>query len=227
MSKRFLKVFGAVALIGLFCFSFSANADVDMKTYAKNGFYIGAQANYLSLSGDDFNGQTFLYTSLETMFIPELDPSFGFGGLFGYREGNLGMELGIIASSPDGNVAGYACDTSLLLFDLNFKFWFIDDSELQPYILIGVDICQLTATDAAVENYYPYDFGDTKLTGASIALGAGLSYYVTPEISLNAGVNIHLMFFSSVSGVYEESYDLDETLSASLLNANFSVIFTL
>jgi opacity protein-like surface antigen len=218
MFKKFSRILGIIVLLSTFCFSVSALADDYMQSVYNNGFYLGVQVNYMSVSGSDFDGQTFLATYDEAMFIPELDPSVGFGGLIGLREGPLGMELSFITSSPTGTILGDTGDAKLTLFNLYFKYWLDDTSSFQPYFLFGVDLNLLSATDAAVLTDYPYTLGDTDLTGVNLDLGAGISYYITPQIAINAGANIHFMIFSSVSGVLGDTYDLDEYVTGSLIN---------
>lgn len=227
MFKKLAKAFTAFAMIALFSFSGTAFANEYGAPVYKDGFYIGAQVNYLSLSGDDFDGLTYLYTYDETMFIPEVDPGMGFGAIIGLREGNLGMELSFITSSTTGTILDSTGDVSMMLFNLYFKFWFDDTSALQPYLLLGFDLNLLTAKDASVEEYYPYAIGDTDLAGINFDVGAGISYYFTPEIALNVGANYHLVMFTTVSGVYGDSYDLDEYIGGSLINVNGSITVTL
>jgi hypothetical protein len=227
MFKKLLKVFAAFLLLTVFCFSGSVSAAEYGTPVYKDGFYIGAQVNYLSLTGDDFDGLTYLYTYDETMFIPEVDPGMGFGALIGLREGNIGMEFSFITSSTTGTVLDEQGDVSMLLFNLYFKFWFDSTSALQPFLLLGFDVNLLTAKDASIEEYYPYAIGDTDLIGMNFDVGAGISYYVTPEIAFNIGANYHLVLFTNVSGVYEESYELDEYITASLINVYGGIIVTL
>lgn len=226
MLKKLSKSVFVLVILSVFCFSSAAAAEDNGMVY-KSGFYLGVQGNYLSLSGDDFNGLTYLYSYDETMFIPEVDPGIGFGGLIGYREGSLGLEFSFITASLDGTVLTEPVETTLTLFNLYCKFWFNETSPFQPYLLLGVDLSMLNSADSSIENYYPYSIGDTDLTGVNLDAGAGFSYYVTPEVALNAGVNIHFVLFTNVSGVYEEDYELDETITATLLNVNFGVTFTL
>lgn len=227
MFKKFSQILGVFMLLSVFCFSVSARAADDMQPVYTNGLYLGVQANYLSVSGSDFDGLTYLSSYDEVMFIPKLDPGIGFGGLIGLREGNLGMELSFITSSPTGTILDETGDASLMLFNLYFKFWLDETSSVQPYLLFGVDVNLLSATDGSVLTYYPYTVGDTDLTGVNLDLGAGLSFYVTPKIAFNAGVNIHFMVFTSVSGVFGDTYTLDEYVTGSLLNVYGGLTFCL
>jgi len=227
MFKKFSRILGVFMLLSVICFSVSARAADDMQPVYTNGLYLGVQANYLSVSGDDFDGLTYLASYDEVMFIPKLDPGIGFGGLIGLREGTLGMELSFITSSLTGTILNETGDSTLTMFNLYFKFWLDDTSSVQPYLLLGLDVNLLSATDASIETYYPYTVGDTDLTGLNLDLGAGLSFYVTPQIAFNAGANIHLMLYTNVSGVLGDSYELDEYVTGLLINVYGGLTFAL
>lgn len=230
MLLKISRLAGIILILSLVLFSSPLKAGEENGPVYQSGLYIGVQANYLSISGDQFDADTAqmaLWTTYETMWVPKLDNTIGFGATFGFREGGFGMELGFITSSFDGIIYDETYDTSLKLIDVNLKLWLSETSQIQPFLLIGGELCFMTATDAAELNYSPYTVGDTKLTGMSAVLGGGISYYILPEIAFNLGVNCHLMLFNNVSGPLENSYELEEDISATLLDVNLGLTVTL
>jgi hypothetical protein len=227
MSSKNTVFFWVFVLLSLLCFTSTVKADNDNKPVSADGLYIGIQGNYLSFGGDTFNDQTAqmaLYTVSETMWVPKLSTGFGFGALLGFREGDFGMDLGFLKSSFDGTIYGDVYDSSLTMFNLNFKLWLSETTQLQPYLNLGVELCSLTATGAAELNASPYTLGDTYLTGMSVALGGGISYYFIPEIALNLGVNYHILLYTNVSGPLDTSYEMEDYINGSMVNINIGLM---
>lgn len=231
MSSKLSKKLGILAFVFLVSFVVSGLADENVQqVYHKDGLYLGVQGNYLIMGGDAFDDQTAqmaLYVTTETMWVPKIDNGFGFGAVFGFRDGGFGMELGFMKGSFDGTIYDGTYDSSVMMFDLNLKLWLSETSAIQPYLLIGGELSYFTATDAAELNYYPYTVGDTDMNGLSVALGGGISYYILPEIALNVGVNYHIIIYMNVSGPLETSYEMEDYVNASMLNINAGLTVTL
>jgi hypothetical protein len=181
----------------------------------------------MSVSGGDFDGSTLIDLWRETISIPKLDPGIGFGGLIGFRDGNYGLEFSFVTSSLTGTILDETDDTTLTTFSFYIKYWLTGALAFQPYLLLGVDMNLLSATDAAVLTEYPYTVGDIDLSGVNFDLGAGISYYITPKIAINAGANIHFLVLKNISSELNDVHNTDYWVTGSLLNIYGELTFCL
>lgn len=136
---------------------------------AKEGFYIGGQIPYNMVKGDfdDTNG-------------PKLKSGTGFGLIAGYTFPiNLAVEVDFSRSSHQTDSTGFTGSVALAEISLNGKYSFMT-TDLQPYILAGIGSFAMGSFDTPAGSFI--------LSGTGYNLGLGADYYVSPNISIGAGI---------------------------------------
>lgn len=132
---------------------------------AKEGFYLGAQIPY-NMVGGDFDNKT----------MPKVDSGAGIGLIAGYAFiPSFALEIDYSATSHKWNTGGLSGTVGLAELSLNGKYSFLTVSELQPFLFAGIG---------------SFAIGDSSLilSGTGYNLGIGADYYVTPNVSIGAGL---------------------------------------
>lgn len=196
---------------------------------AKDGFYLGLCIPYNTISSTDFDGHDLLIDeSAEAMaLVPKVDGAFGFGLFGGFRTRQFAVEADILCSKHDASWSNYGYyalsdDATLVVFDLNLKYFFNQQSQAQPFILGGINVCSLTAENYAAVHDNPED---AIYYGYGLNLGAGMAYYFTPQTALNGALIYRYTGYDRLE-VDDDDGDLDETLNSGSLNVLVGLCYT-
>ena len=119
-------------IIALFAHTLFANSqDFTVRPYA------GVSTDYILLTGS-FDGKSFFITDNETILVPKLKPSFGFGVLFGVTLGNGAIDFAYHISRMEYTslVVGFSGkSTTHIIRWLGYKGYFKSfiDKKVKPY----------------------------------------------------------------------------------------------
>ena len=196
----------------------------------ENGVYIVGYVVGASVEGD-FNGDSVLLddppTLLDDVFIDNIDTGVGFGFGLGYRLGDFAFELSYQRTYHDHSFLGVdqAGDAVLNVMAFDFKWYFLTDTPLQPFAMVGalypwleVDGASVNATDATV--------GDATFRGLGLSVGGGVNFYITPRIALVGAAGYRYMFFNDVKSHTDGTVGVTDNLLASGFFAYGGVSYT-
>ncbi|HVZ79412.1 MAG TPA: hypothetical protein VHE12_01275 [bacterium] len=165
----------------------------------------------------DFSGVNSFTTSSavttgnpEVDLIPSITRQFGWGALFGYREGPWAGELSFMRSDHTASYisSGPATTTtpaSLQSIDFNLKRYFFTQYPLQPFLNLGIafpwlwvhHFSYLTDT-ASPPNIVSTD--DETISGIGMNLGLGVEFYFENDFSLVGGLFQRWGEFDQING---------------------------
>lgn len=213
---------GFWAVVLLSALSISTGVLAQDTPYAKDGLYVGFDISYNTISGD-FDGESFLASATEIIIIPKVEGGVGIGALLGVRFGKGALELSYQRSEHDATWLGATGTVAYNIVDIDFKFYPSINSQLQPYLLVGMAIPWLVVHDGAAT---AFEISDATLVGIGLNIGGGLAYYIQPNISVNGGIIYRLISYSSATGVSSASNDIQDGLDGSGLTLKFGIAFT-
>lgn len=172
--------------------------------YLHTRTYFGIEGTSVSVDhGGAFTGLNYsrIDYPYEIDLIPALDQNFGFGLLIGHREQAWAAEASYWQSNHNATfgpgVVGSDSGSSVTLtqkyqdkavynsINVDFKRYFLTETQLQPFINLGVSFPWIVVQNAAIDSN-----GDTtKLTlaGLGLNLGVGVEYYLSPNLSVFCG----------------------------------------
>lgn len=231
MKMKGLRLAFPIALLFVLFFSSLSFAEGYYRgrpTFNAQGFYLGVNLPYNSIGGD-FNstGTLFSPDTGETFYFAEPDDAFGFGIAGGFRGPSYAIEFAYMRSEHDDfsqvDPLGGPGTSILDVVSLDFKWFFLADRNIQPYLLLGgswINFEQenragiVFATDASYDNL-------------AIDFGGGISFFVNRNLSLNTGITYRWTQFDQAHGDFD--YDLNHNIDFSVLtyNVGISYIFDL
>ncbi len=173
--------------------------------YLATRTYFGILGTFVNVDNSTlFNGQNYYASqspSYEIGLIPRLDSSLGFGLMIGHREDAYAMEISYCQSSPaaffgPASLSSSTATTPVQVplvqgsalyqsINLDFKRYFLTESQTQPFVNLGVSFPWIVVPDAVVDA--DGNYADLTLAGLGLNLGVGLEYYLTPNFSLTGG----------------------------------------
>ncbi len=229
------KIIWCLFLCGcLVCFiGFVSTASAQYNQYSplvKNGVYVGAMFVNNSTSGD-FDDSIY-YTTDEMLYnVPGMDDGKGFDIVLGTRMNRFSFEVGYQKTNHDvksvlNDVLYEAYGVNILgdkatynAVDFDFKFDLIANSQLRPYALMGFGLTWITVEDNALNLYDEQE--DETFRGYCWNLGAGVAYYLQPQIAVTIGLKYRWNIYGRV-----ESDDLDENLKENILSTSIGMAVT-
>jgi hypothetical protein len=205
--KRVLKYFftaGMILSVSLAA-PFSVFAGMDNpEDYIHTRTYIGLLGTSVNLDkSGEFTGRNYSRNNkpYEIVLIPAVAQNFGFELLIGYRQDAYAMEISYWLSQHTGSfgpvnlgsISGMSSDFSTTAYDtvsfnavnLDFKRYFFTQSQIQPFINLGVSFPWLVVNNAAADS--SGRVGQATLAGLGVNLGLGVEYYFTPNLSVVGG----------------------------------------
>jgi hypothetical protein len=192
--------------------------------YAKTGIYMGLSLPYNTIGGD-FNGDTALVGSSDIILIPSIDDGYGFGISLGITSGQFAGEISYLRTTHDASFQGAKGDVEYNMVNLEGKYYFLAHKRTQPYLLWDLSFPWLTIVDGSVTlPPSPPSVGDATLTGIGFNLGTGIAYYLHPRVSINAGINYRLVWYTRAEGVVEEG-KLEDSIDGSGFNFNVGIAY--
>jgi hypothetical protein len=216
------KKAGFWAVVLLSTLSISTGVLAQDTPYAKDGLYAGFNISYNTISGD-FDGNSFLASATEIIIIPKVEGGVGFGALLGLRFGKGALELSYQRSEHDATWLGAKGTVAYNIVDIDFKLYPSINSQLQPYLLVGMGIPWLVVHDGAAT---AFEVSDATLLGIGLNIGGGLAYYIQPKICVNGGIIYRWINYSSATGVSSASNDIEGGLDGSGLTLKIGIAFT-
>jgi opacity protein-like surface antigen len=201
------------ALLAAVVFSLAPRSPLSADDLPRSRYeiYFALESERRTLGGSLFDGRHTLPFADRTIAMPRIDPALGLGGTAGFRVGlqrwpiELSGEVSVISSRHRGVFQSKVYDADFLTIDLNNKIHFLPGHHLRPFLLGGVGLPFVQLNGAAQPGILPFS-EDAYLFGMTYNLGAGLSYYIHPKLSLEAGVLYRFLDFGIVrTGVAEWS----------------------
>ncbi len=191
--------------------------------YAKTGIYMGLSLPYNTIGGD-FNGDTVLVGSSDIILVPSIEGGYGFGITLGVTSGQVAGEMSYLRTTHDASFQGLKGDVVYNMVNLDGKYYFLAHERAQPYLLLGLSFPWLTIIDGSATLTAPPSVGDATFTGIGLNLGTGIAYYLNPRVSINAGINYRLVWYTRAGGVVEEE-KLEDALSGHGFNFNVGISY--
>lgn len=186
------------------------------------GFYAGLALPYHSLGGD-FDGTKILMDSVETYYVPKVDPAPAYGIVAGYR-GRItesqqkaidgALEVTFAAGKHGASFNGKSYDAYYSQLDFDLKAFFRADKRFQPYGGIGLSFSWLTAKGLVATLA---ETGDAVYSGMSLNLSAGAGYFVSKNVMLDLGLTCRAGGFSAAKGVANEVKGIDNALDPKMI----------
>jgi hypothetical protein len=199
-------------------------ADGNPSDYFQQRTYFGIEGISVSVGNKgEFTGLNYSLVNspeYEVDLLPELSQAFGFGLMFGHREGPWALEVsywqsvhtatfgpGTVNSffGTSANIGQQYKDTATYYsINVDFKRYLFTEQQLQPFISLGVCFPWIVVDNAA-ENAEGA-VGPLTLAGLGLNLGVGLEYYISPEFSILAGGYQRWASFDEFKG-FQTQYD--------------------
>jgi len=201
--------------------------EIKKKPYGKKGLYIMMNGTYDMVIGPDFNGLVTLTSLTDTFAIPDIKSSIGFNVVLGLRFSALALESSYGRSMHNVSIGGTNGEAIQNSVHLDIKYYFLDTTRTQPYLLMGIGSHWLTVKRASEAIFSPGKIGDAVYYGTGLNLGAGFAYLPHPSISISAGIIYRLIRYQSISGVLTEGGALPENLDGSRIHFNLGASFTI
>ncbi len=191
--------------------------------------YIGVEGTSVSVDNTGiFNGLNYsiVYNpTYEVDLLPALAQNFGFGVLLGHREEAWAVEVsfwqsnhnatfgpGVVVDNPSGGSVTFnqqfqdvAVYNSI---NVDFKRYFITESQIQPFVNLGVCFPWIVVNNAAANANY--DVTSLTLAGLGLDLGAGVEYYLSPTLSFFGGAYRRWASFDEFKGFSLEYNQVDQ-----------------
>lgn len=220
--KRFLAAWiAALSCSGYASAGQQSTADV---TPARSGFYFDVHGTWAQLGGD-FDGNTLLVGSSDSIAVPDADSGLGFGIAAGHRWDRYALELAFTLTTHEGSIPGApGGDVDYGVLELNGRYFFRTEERLQPFVLGGIGIAVATLEDASTDGVR---VGDADLTGLELGLGGGLEYFLGEHWSLGLRALYRFTSFDEAEGVASDSGSIDDSVDGSGMALVFGTAFTL
>jgi len=204
--KLLYKFFASFAvLLGLLLVFVSAGwADENPGDYLHTRTYIGGVGTSITVNNSgEFTGTHYSHVNspYDIVLIPSIAQNFGFGLLIGHREETYAMEVSYWRSEHAASFGPAIVETgtdpvtfstafhdtaSYESINLDFKKYFLAELDIQPFVNLGVSFPWITVPFA--DSDASGNPGPATLAGLGLNVGAGVEYYLTPNISFIGGV---------------------------------------
>lgn len=199
---------------------------IDDSGWAKQGVYIGGSVGQTYDIDGDFDGNTGLVDEDGNFIVlPELDDDPGFGVRLGYRFHHRALELCLSRYIVDGDFQNVGIETELTYLDLNFKEYFLVDTPVQPFVLLGLSSIWGELEDAAV-NASLTAVRNAELIGHAGNVGAGIAFLPLPSLHLEAAAVYRVAEITEARG-FGNANLIDGDVDISGWSLDLAVTFTL
>lgn len=170
------------------------------------GLYIGGEIITTQPLGDFDDGVGLQAPAGDILIVPELDVGAGIGAYVSYRWRMDEVVLQGSVSEHDGEsslVAG-DLDTQLFNLDLNWRHYFLEQSPLQPYALLGVGMSWADIENGARDQAMTV-IEDAELDeGININVGAGAALYTLPWVVFYGQALYRFNVYKTADGISPE-----------------------
>lgn len=190
----------------------------------RDGYYFELHGAWAQLGGD-FDGNTALTGSSDTIVVPDAGSGTGFGLAFGRRWGQQAVELSFTQTQHDGSISGFpGGDVTYDAVDVDWRYFFRPEEQLQPFFQAGIGAAFATLEDSSTDGV---SFGDADLSGVELGLGGGAEYYLSEHWSIGVRALYRYAFFDTAKGVAGDEGTIDNTVDSGGLVLLFGASFTL
>lgn len=188
---------------------------------ASSGPYLGLTFLYNSIGGD-FDGQKYFDFAEETILVPRIKSSHGFGIVLGSkfkfkRNKYIALELAHYHSTHDNaRLFAEAGSVFFNMFILNVKYYFLANKITQPFFNGELALSKLRVEEGSLFGTPEVaTFGDASYGGLSVGFGGGIAHYPHPKVSINLGVIFRFLIVDSVKGKFIETSNIENLMSIS------------
>ncbi|MDA8173759.1 MAG: outer membrane beta-barrel protein [Nitrospiraceae bacterium] len=216
---------------------FSSIASARSGYYAQQGLYVTGSGTYTNLEGglDGHAVYQYDYSPFTALVIAKPSSAFGWGAGAGYRFSFYAIEINYYQSRHNDSYYDYVFDgngnlltgpgnsqSTLETLSLDFKLYANARKQLQPYILGGVGYSWLYQRDRVI---YPVT-GNTRFANFGPNVGAGIAYYITPKLALDAGFIYRYLHFTTVKAYGGSENELGQSIDENAFTARAGVSYT-
>ena len=151
--------------------------------------YIGISADYILLTGS-FDGKSFFQTTDETILVPKLSPSIGFGVQFGVKIGNGALDFAYHISRMEytSMVDGFSGkSTNHFIRYLGFKRYFnsFEEKKVKPYLDFDLSMSFSHFEKISYSLNNQSDYKSANYGGVIIGAGIGSLINLTKNLALD------------------------------------------
>ncbi len=167
----------------------------------EDGVYVTGSWIGNNTIGGDFDNSTFYTSDTAVYDVPEINDGQGFAVTLGHTSAPVSFEIGYLRTIHDTHTTFTDIGDQEAAFnaiDFNIKLHIIKEGRFRPYVLFGFGIPWITIENSKVENG---SYSAETFRGISGNLGAGLAFYITPRIFVNAGAMYRFSSFRRVDGM--------------------------
>jgi hypothetical protein len=219
-----------IIMLNLFVFVATSSVYAQSGGYVKEGTYIGINLIENQMFGD-FDNTTSYFGLDEILDVPYVDDGRGFSVVLGSRGPKGAFEFGYQRTRHDtiSMLTLSEGEASYSVIDLNFKVDVFARDRTRPYVLFGFGFPWLTIEDGLIELDYDYyiddyvisSFDDATYYGFALNAGAGVAYYIRPQLAVTGGLIYRWNWFTSAEGS-----SLDENLLERAFCFNIGLAYT-
>lgn len=197
----------------------------DSTAQAREGFIVGLDFSYDTIAGD-FDGDSAVIANdgSEVLAIPDSDSGFGVGLRLGFEVNDqVTFEGGLSRSRHDSEFIGADFDVSRYVFDVSFKYNFLTEQTVQPYLIGGLGVYVLIVEDGAAKIVgMTTKRDDATYYGNGLHFGGGMEAHLGDQTSGRLQILYRLVRYDTIEGV-----DLDGSLDTSIKGDGVSLAFLL
>lgn len=194
----------------------------------KEGWFLSVGVSWQSLGGD-FNGETILVGPQDVFLVPSIRQAVGIGGKIGYRVEMAALELSYYRGNHNVSWVGATGEAVFNLWSLNFQYYFLEDSPLQPFLQLGWSpVTALRVRDGAVLAT-TMEVSDAIFISelGNFNAGAGAVYYLNPKVFVQLAVLFYKLGYGSVESEAEKvALKIDQNIDANEIHLQFGVAYT-
>jgi len=179
-----------------------------------SGLYVGGEIITSQPLGD-FDGDVQLFGPTDEVLVPDLDVGAGVGIYLSYRwrMNELVLEGSVTEHDGDFSNPSRDLDTRIMSLDLNWRHYFLEESPMQPYGLIGFGMSEAEIEDGSTDQATETATDDAELKdGININVGAGVALYTLPWVVFYGQAMYRFNRFKTSDGIdgeFSNTPDID------------------
>jgi hypothetical protein len=202
--------------------------------YAKEGVTVSLVVSRMGPGWDVGDGEIGSVVGRdEYLFIPETSARWGYGFSLGAREKKWAIDFSYLTARVKGSYEDVEMDTRYNIISIDLKRHFFYNTRVQPFILIGwipaawvrVKDGSFTLDTTGTLDAWGSATFSSFLTGAEA--GAGLTFFITPDIALSGSAIYRRINFGTARGVSGDSVErIEGPLKGRSIGYQVGVTFT-
>lgn len=230
---RLVEIIKIMGLCSMVFFALGYNSTVLAENNDENVscVYISFALLYNSFGGE-FDGKLSFDFEEEIIYVPKVKSNYGFGVMLGSRfkfrkNSSVAAELGYYRSTHDYThlqTEGGSVFSNMLL--LSAKYYFPVNKTIQPFLNGEMAWSWLIVKNGLITSVGPPEvakIGDASYRGLALGVGGGITYYLHPKVSINAGIILRWLMMNSAKGEFKEAHDINNLMA---ISPNFTIGIT-